>query len=141
MKSFNSLESLSLYIKNQCFEEIINEVGKKTEETMKEVTESQVQGDTGDIINCIGITEQSNDSVTVAWQDNGNWFSESSKTKGQHMYAPWALENGKTFEIGKPMFKGHYHEKTTLVETSKEIMTKESVDIARRILSRKGFKV
>lgn len=141
-RTFNSIEDVSHYIRNQCFSEIIDEVGKKTEETMKQVTEDQVQGNTGDMVNCIGITEQSNDSVTVAWQDDkGDWFSLSSNTYGEHMYAPWALENGKTFEIGKPMFQGFYHPKTTLEETSKEIMREESVNIARKILNRKGFKV
>lgn len=119
---------------------MLHDVGNETEKVMKEVTESQVQGDTGDMINCIGITEQTNNSITVAWQDNGGWFSLSDKTLGQHMYAPWALENGKTFEIGMPMFSGFYHEETTLEETSAKEMEKKSVEIARNILSRNGFK-
>lgn len=141
-RTFSSINEVSNYITSQCFNEMLEEIGKKTEETMKQVTEDQVQGDTGDMINCIGITEQTNNSVTVAWQDDkGSWFSLASNTHGQHMYAPWALEEGKTFEIGKPMFQGFYHPKTTLKQTSEEIMRKESVDIARKILAKRGFGV
>lgn len=136
-RTFSSIEDVSRFIKSKCFEEILNEVGSEAEDVMKKVTESQVQGDTGDIINCIGESERSNNSVTIAWQDNGGWFSVLNDA---HMYAPWALENGKTFEIGKPMFSGFYHEKTTLAETSAKEMKDKSAEIARNILSRNGFK-
>lgn len=140
-RTFSSIDEVSKFIKTRCYSQILDEVADETESVMKEVTEDQVQGSTGDMINCIGETERSNDSVTVAWQDNGNWFSLSEKTYGDHMYAPFALENGYTFEIGKPMFSGFYHEKTTLEETSKKIMADKSVEIARRILNKNGFKV
>lgn len=140
-RTFSSIDEVANFIKSKCYKQILNEVGREAETTMKKVTEEQVQGDTGDMVNCIGITEETNDSVTVGWQDNGSWFSLANETRGQHMYAPWALENGKTFEIGKPMFSGYYHEKTTLEETSKKIMREKSVEIARKILSRNGFKV
>lgn len=140
-RTFGSIDGVSNFIKSKCYDQILNEVGREAEKVMKEVTENQVQGNTGDIINCIGVTEQSNDSVTIAWQDNGNWFSLHNETYGNHMYAPWALENGTTFEIGKPMFQGYYHPQTTLAETSAKQMKDKSRDIARRILSRNGFKV
>lgn len=140
-RTFSSINEVSAFIKNRCFEQILNDVGRETEKVMKDVTESQVEGDSGDIINCIGITEQTNNTITVAWKDNGGWFSLADKTYGEHMYAPWALENGYTFEIGKPMFSGYYHEQTTLEESSADLMREKSVKIARNILSRNGFRV
>lgn len=140
-KTFSSIEDVSSFIKRKCYQQILNDVGRETEKVMKEVTENQVQGNSGDMINCIGETERTNDSITLAWQDNGGWFSLADKTYGEHWYAPWSLENGYTFEIGKPMFDGYYHEKTTLEKTSADLMRDKSVEIARNILSRNGFRV
>lgn len=140
-RTFGSISELVSFIENNCHPDVISEISKTGTEIMKQVTEDQVEGNTGDIINCIGETERSNDSLTLAWQDNGSWFSLANETYGNHMYAPWALENGKTFEPGRPMFSGFYKEQTTLQETSTKLINDESKDIYRKILSSKGFRV
>lgn len=140
-RKFSSLEGVISYIKNTCHEEALREISEKSIETMQEVTKEQVTGDTGDIINCIGVTNIDNNSVLIEWQDKGDWFSVAKDTYGQHMYAPWALENGKTFAPGKPMFSGFYKEPTTLALTSKEIIEKDAPDTYRSVMKSKGFKV
>ena len=59
------------------------------------------------------------------------------------MYAPWALEHGKVwdFSSGSSPQSPIYKRATTLEETSTEIIEKDSKDISRKILRKKGFDV
>lgn len=142
-KSFSSIDDLANYIKNSCYKDIIEEVKTDGIKTMKEVTEDQVEGITGDVIECIGVIEESNSSVTMGWQDNGGWYSLAAKTKGDHMYAPWALEHGKVwdFSAGSTPENPIYKEATTLEETSTEIIEKDTEITYKKIMRQKGFNI
>lgn len=142
-KKFNSLEDVIGYIKNSCNPDIIDEVEREGLKTMEDVTRNQVDGWSKDIFKSIGTNVKTNDSLELSWQDTGGWYSLSEKTKGKHMYAPWALEHGKVwdFSAGSTPDNPIYKEATTLEETSTEIIEKDSKDIARKVLKRKGFDV
>ena len=143
MRSFNNINALSSYIKHNCFNDILDEIGKKSVETMKKVTQEQVSGQTGQVIECIGVEDKTDDTITISWQDKGSWFSLSSKTYGQHMYAPWALENGKVWNIsgGSTPNNPIYKPPTHLLEESKKIIEKDSQEIVKNVLRTKGFRV
>ena len=142
-KKFSSLEAVVSYIKNSCNPEIIDEIEREGLKTMEDVTRDQVDGWSGDIFQSVGTNIKTNDSLELSWQDNGGWYSLSEKTKGDHMYAPWALEHGKVwdFSAGSSPKNPIYKKPTTLEETSTEIIEKDSEDITRKILRRKGFDV
>ena len=140
-KKFNSLEDVVSYIKNSCNPEIIDEIEREGLKTMEDVTRSQVKGWNEAIFQSIGTNIKTNDSLELSWQDNGGWYSLSPKTFGNRMYAPWALEHGKVwdFSAGSSPKNPIYKNPTTLEETSTEIIEKDSKEITRKILKRKGF--
>ena len=142
-KKFNSLEDVISYIKSSCNPDIIDEIEREGLKTMEDVTRDQVDGWSGDIFQSVGTNIKTNDSLELSWQDNGGWYSLAEKTKGNHMYAPWALEHGKVwdFSAGSTPQNPIYKKPTTLEETSTEIIEKDSEDITRKILRRKGFDV
>lgn len=142
-KKFNSLDDVVSYIKRSCNPDIIDEIEREGLKTMEDVTRDQVDGWSGDIFKSVGTNIKTNDSLELSWRDNGRWYSLAEKTKGNHMYAPWALEHGKVwdFSAGSSPNNPIYKKPTTLEETSTDIIEKDSEDIARKILKRKGFKV
>ena len=142
-KKFNSLDQVVSYIKNSCNPDIIDEIEREGLKTMEDVTRDQVDGWSGDIFQSVGTNIKTNDSLELSWRDNGRWYSLAEKTKGNHMYAPWALEHGKVwdFSAGSSPNNPIYKKPTTLEETSTDIIEKDSEDITRKILKRKGFKV
>ena len=142
-KKFNSLDDVVNYIKRSCNPDIIDEIEREGLKTMEDVTNDQVDGWRGDIFKSVGTNIKTNDSLELAWRDNGRWYSLAEKTKGNHMYAPWALEHGKVwdFSAGSSPNNPIYKKSTTLEETSTDIIEKDSEDITRKILRRKGFKV
>ena len=142
-KKFNSLDDVVNYIKRSCNPDIIDEIEREGLKTMEDVTNDQVDGWRGDIFKSVGTNIKTNDSLELAWRDNGRWYSLAEKTKGNHMYAPWALEHGKVwdFSAGSSPNNPIYKKPTTLEETSTDIIEKDSEDITRKILKRKGFKV
>ena len=142
-KKFNSLDDVVNYIKRSCNPDIIDEIEREGLKTMEDVTRDQVDGWSGDIFKSVGTNIKTNDSLELSWRDNGRWYSLAEKTKGNHMYAPWALEHGKVwdFSAGSSPNNPIYKKPTTLEETSADIIEKDSEDITRKILRRKGFKV
>ena len=142
-KKFNSLDDVVSYIKRSCNPDIIDEIEREGLKTMEDVTRDQVDGWSGDIFQSVGTNIKTNDSLELSWRDNGRWYSLAEKTKGNHMYAPWALEHGKVwdFSAGSSPNNPIYKKPTTLEETSTDIIEKDSEDITRKILRRKGFKV
>ena len=142
-KKFNSLDDVVSYIKRSCNPDIIDEIEREGLKTMEDVTRDQVDGWSGDIFKSVGTNIKTNDSLELSWRDNGRWYSLAEKTKGNHMYAPWALEHGKVwdFSAGSSPNNPIYKKSTTLEETSTDIIEKDSEDITRKILRRKGFKV
>ena len=142
-KKFNSLDDVVSYIKRSCNPDIIDEIEREGLKTMEDVTRDQVDGWSGDIFKSVGTNIKTNDSLELSWRDNGRWYSLAEKTKGNHMYAPWALEHGKVwdFSAGSSPNNPIYKKPTTLEETSTDIIEKDSEDITRKILRRKGFKV
>ena len=142
-KKFNSLDDVISYIKTSCNPDIIDEIEREGLKTMEDVTRDQVDGWSGDIFQSVGTNIKTNDSLELSWRDNGRWYSLAEKTKGNHMYAPWALEHGKVwdFSAGSSPNNPIYKKPTTLEETSTDIIEKDSEDITRKILKRKGFKV
>ena len=142
-KKFNSLDDVVSYIKRSCNPDIIDEIEREGLKTMEDVTRDQVDGWSGDIFKSVGTNIKTNDSLELSWRDNGRWYSLAEKTKGNHMYAPWALEHGKVwdFSAGSSPNNPIYKKSTTLEETSTDIIEKDSEDITRKILKRKGFKV
>ena len=142
-KKFNSLDDVVNYKKRSCNPDIIDEIEREGLKTMEDVTRDQVDGWSGDIFQSVGTNIKTNDSLELSWRDNGRWYSLAEKTKGNHMYAPWALEHGKVwdFSAGSSPKNPIYKKPTTLEETSTDIIEKDSEDITRKILRRKGFKV
>ena len=142
-KKFNSLDDVINYIKTSCNPDIIDEIEREGLKTMEDVTRDQVDGWSGDIFQSVGTNIKTNDSLELSWRDNGRWYSLAEKTKGNHMYAPWALEHGKVwdFSAGSSPNNPIYKKPTTLEETSTEIIEKDSKEITKKILKRKGFKV
>ena len=142
-KRFNSLDDVISYIKTSCNPDIIDEIEREGLKTMEDVTRDQVDGWSGDIFQSVGTNIKTNDSLELSWRDNGRWYSLAEKTKGNHMYAPWALEHGKVwdFSAGSSPKNPIYKKPTTLEETSTEIIEKDSKEITKKILRRKGFKV
>ena len=142
-KKFNSLESLVSYIKSNCNPDIIDEIEREGLKTMEDVTREQVDGWSEAIFEVVGTNVKTNDSLELSWQDRGGWYSLASKTRDNPMYAPWALEHGKVwdFSAGSSPNNPIYKKPTTLEETSTDIIEKDSKDITRKILKRKGFKV
>ena len=142
-KKFNSLDDVVNYIKRSCNPDIIDEIEREGLKTMEDVTRDQVDGWSGDIFKSVGTNIKTNDSLELSWRDNGRWYSLAEKTKGNHMYAPWALEHGKVWDFSAGSSPGNpiYKKPTTLEETSTDIIEKDSEDITRKILRRKGFKV
>ena len=142
-KRFNSLDDVISYIKTSCNPDIIDEIEREGLKTMEDVTRDQVDGWSGDIFQSVGTNIKTNDSLELSWRDNGGWYSLAEKTKGNHMYAPWALEHGKVwdFSAGSSPKNPIYKKPTTLEETSTEIIEKDSKEITKKILRRKGFKV
>lgn len=137
-KKFNSIEDVAKYIKSTCNPEIIDKIEESGIETMENVTKEQVDGWNGDIFKCVGTNSKTNNSLELAWQDTGGWFSLAKETYGDHMYAPWALENGKVWNLSGST---KYKPATTLEETSTEIIEKDSEEISRKVLKQKGFDV
>ena len=142
-KKFNSLDDVIKYIKNSCNPDIIDEIEREGLKTMEDVTRDQVSGWSGDIFESIGTNIKTNDSLELSWQDKGGWYSLAEKTKGDHMYAPWALEHGKVwdFSSGSTPDNPIYKKATTLEDTSTEIIERDSEEITRKVLKRKGFSV
>ena len=142
-KKFSSLEAVVSYIKNSCNPEIIDEIEREGLRTMENVTRNQVKGWNKAIFEVVGTNIKTNDSLELAWQDRGGWYSLAPKTRDNPMYAPWALEHGKVwdFSAGSSPNNPIYKKPTTLEETSTDIIEKDSEDITRKILKRKGFKV
>ena len=142
-KKFNSLESLVSYIKSSCNPDIIDEIEREGLKTMEDVTRDQVDGWSEAIFEVVGTNVKTNDSLELSWQDRGGWYSLASKTKDNPMYAPWALEHGKVwdFSAGSSPNNPIYKKPTTLEETSTEIIEKDSKEITRKILKRKGFNI
>lgn len=60
---------------------------------------------TGDIFNCIE-TNVTLNLITLIWKDNGGWSSVFGDN--EHMYAPWALENGTVWDKGTSIKTGNY---------------------------------
>lgn len=142
-KKFSSVEDLASYIKKSCHKDILDKISEDGIETMKEVTQDQVKGWTGDVIECIDETSRTNRSVELTWQDNGSWHSLSSKTKGKHMYAIWALENGTVWDwsAGSTEDNPIYKPPTTLEDTSTDIIERDSKETYVKVMRQKGFDV
>lgn len=142
-RKFSSLNEAVAYIRNTCIEESLEKIGETGVEIMKVVTDEQVEGSTGDVLNCIGISDITNDTISLEWQDRGNWFSLANSTYGNHMYAPWSLENGKVWDVsgGSSPYNPIYKAPTTLAITSAELIQKESKSICSSVFKSKGFKV
>ena len=142
-KKFNSLDDVIKYIKNSCNPDIIDEIEREGLKTMEDVTRDQVSGWSGDIFEVVGTNIKTNDFLELSWQDKGGWYSLAEKTKGNHMYAPWALEHGKVwdFSAGSTPDNPIYKKATTLEDTSTEIIERDSEEITRKVLKRKGFSV
>ncbi|MGL4453547.1 MAG: hypothetical protein ACRDDY_19630 [Clostridium sp.] len=137
-RKFNSIEDVARYIKTTCNPDIIDKIEESGIKTMEQVTKEQVGGWSGDIFECIGTNSKTNESLELSWQDTGDWYSLAEKTKGDHMYAPWALENGKVWDWSS---SAKYKPATTLEETSTEIIEKDSKEISMKILKQKGFDI
>jgi hypothetical protein len=142
-KVFKNVESLKDYICSECYSEVIQEIKMDGLKTMKDVTDFQVKGYTGDILESIDVVEESDNHIVFAWKDNGGWYSISSKTYGKHMYAPWALEHGKVWDIsgGSTPDNPIYKNATTLESSSTEIIEKDSINTLKRIMKKNGFKI
>ena len=142
-KKFNSLEDVARYIKNNCSPDIMDEIERQGTKTMIDVTRDQVDGWSGDIFEVIGTNRKTNDSLELAWQNTGGWYSLASKTLGDPMYAPWALEHGKVWDFSRGSSPKYpiYKKPTTLEETSTNIIEEDSKEISKKILRQKGFKV
>ena len=137
-KTFSSVEELVSYIKNSCHQDVLKEIGEKSVDTMKDVTQNQYDGETGQMINCIDVVDINNDSVKMAWQDNGDWYSVIN---GNHMYAPIAHEMGTVWDKGHNPNNPKYKPATTLEETSTEIIEQDAPDTYRKVMRSKGFDV
>lgn len=138
---FSSLEELVRYVESKQ-SRAMNSVGKEMKEIMKQETNSQVDAysnsiyeNTGDIIDCIDITDMSKDSVEVSWKDNGDWHSVID---GNHMYAPYALENGTAWGRGKTRTNLSYRPKTNFVEESMDKIKSEIPNEYKRIMNGLG---
>lgn len=137
-KQFKNIDALASYIKSSCHPKALRKIGDKGIDIMKDVTTSQVDGMTGDIISCIDITSIDNDSVEIKWQDNGSWYSVIT---GNHFYAPYGLEGGYTWGEGHTPRNPVYKPATTLEETSKEKIEQEAPSEYKKYMRSKGFKV
>lgn len=136
-KQFSSIEALTSYIKS-CHMSALKEIGDDAVEIMKDVTQSQYDGETGQMIDCIGVTDVDNDSVRMAWQDNGDWYSVIT---GNHMYAPIAHEMGTVWGEGHTPREPVYKPATTLEETSTERIEQDAPNTYRKVMKSKGFDV
>lgn len=103
---FNSIEEMVAYVKRQIAstnddlgEEMVRIAKEETKKQQESYTPTQYKR-TGALVNCIGITNVSPESVEISWQDNGGWTS----VKGSPFYAPAGLENGTTWGRGKTDF-------------------------------------
>lgn len=103
---FNSIEEMVVYVERQIAstnddlgEEMVRIAKEETKKQQESYTPTQYER-TGTLVNCIGITNVSPESVEISWQDNGGWTS----VKGSPFYAPAGLENGTTWERGKTDF-------------------------------------
>ena len=103
---FNSIEEMLAYVKRQIAstnddlgEEMVRIAKEETKKQQESYTPTQYER-TGALINCIGITNVSPESVEISWQDNGGWTS----VKGSPFYAPTGLENGTTWGRGETDF-------------------------------------
>ena len=96
---FNSIEEMVAYVKRQIAstnddlgEEMVRIAKEETKKQQESYTPTQYER-TDALVNCIGITNVSPESVEISWQDNGGWTS----VKGSPFYAPQGLENGTTW--------------------------------------------
>lgn len=136
-KEFDSISSLMSYV-NSCGYDAMKEIGEKGVEVMRDVTQSQVDGETGDMLRCIDVTRISKDELEIKWQDNGGWHSVIN---GNHMYAPIAHEMGKVWGKGHSYRNPVYKPKTSLEETSSRIMESEAPQVYKKVMKSKGFDV
>lgn len=138
MATFNSVNALEKYIKN-AVSKSMKDAGDETENIMREEIQTQVYDGykdnpyrTGQLMDSIGITKITDDSVEVSWQDNGDW---NSLINGNHMYVIHGLEMGKTWG------EGGYRPQTNLVETSNERVKTEIPDTIKKSLKGQGVPV
>lgn len=96
---FNSIEEMVAYVKRQIAstnddlgEEMVRIAKEETKKQQESYSPNQYER-TGALVNCIGVTNVSPESVEISWQDNGRWTS----VKGSPFYAPQGLENGTTW--------------------------------------------
>ncbi|MGL4802042.1 MAG: hypothetical protein ACRC18_07225 [Cetobacterium sp.] len=137
-KTFKSVDDLVGYIRRSCHPDALKEIGEKSVNTMKEVTQDQYDGETGQMIDCIDVVDIDSNSVKMAWQDNGDWYSVLN---GNHMYAPIAHEMGKVWGEGHNPKNPVYKPATTLEETSTEIIEGDAPNTYRKVMRSKGFDV
>ena len=105
---FNSVEEAEAYIEKQ-LQGACQSVADEMVDIAKRETQAQTQrgkgapsyANTGNVINCIDATKISTKEVEITWQDNGGWYSIIT---GEPFYAPWALENGYTWNVGATNF-------------------------------------
>lgn len=103
---FNSIEEMVAYVRRQIVstndnlgEEMVRIAKEETKKQQESYTPMQYER-TGALVNCIGITNVSPESVEISWQDNGGWTS----VKGSPFYAPQGLEGGTTWGREKTDF-------------------------------------
>lgn len=105
---FKSIDDMVKYIED-AQQKSMDVLRMNTEDIAKRITEKEVGSvskrskynsiyvPTGDIINCIKANVTLN-LITLKWQDNGGWFNVLDKD--EHVYAPWALEEGFVWDKG-----------------------------------------
>lgn len=141
-KQFKSIKEAVSYIKS-AQRRSSREIGLEVEKVMKETTQKNLYDAyspeeyerTYDMINMIGITESSVDSVTVAFQDKGGHTSWNDPKP--HVYvAPILEEGGHTWERD-----GGRKAPTNIVEDSYEIARDTVPETYIKSMAVSGIKV
>lgn len=136
-KQFKSINALVSYIKSSCHPDALKEIGEDGNNVMREVTQDQYEGETGQMIDCIDYDVYEN-FLVMAWKDSGDWYSAIT---GDHMYAPIAHEMGKVWDKGHRPGNPTYKPATTLEETSADIIDREAPHTYKKVMRSKGFDV
>ena len=145
---FTSIDTMISYVK-KAQQGSMNTLKLKTEEIAKTVTEKEVGSvekrskynsmyvPTGDIINCIKASVTLN-LITLKWQDNGGWFNALDKS--EHVYAPWALEEGTVWDKGTNLKTGNinYKPPTDFVDKTDEQIKKQLPKIYQDAMKGQG---
>lgn len=141
---FSSLEDLKSYVEKKHLQ-ALEEVGEEMKDIMKKETTEQVYHaynpnayeTTGQLLDSIDITDMSKNSVTVEWQDNGDWTS----VNGEHFFPMYGLESGKTWGEGSTRLNPKYRPKTNLLEESINEIEREIPNEYRKIMNGLGVPV